>query len=62
MTVTQRRSYEHEQQELEIQLDFWTRQQENTEDEEFWHYIEARRQVLNERLDKIRRKLEGVRW
>lgn len=29
---------------------------------DYWHYAEGRIQVLNERLDGIRRKLEGVKW
>lgn len=31
-------------------------------DEMYWHYAEGRIQALNEKIDQIRRKLEGVMW
>ena len=60
MTVTKRDRLECEQYSLEIDLEFWRRQQEQTRDMDYWHYTEGRIQVLNERLDGIRRKVEGV--
>lgn len=29
---------------------------------DYWHYAEWRIQVIDDRLDGIRRKLEGVKW
>ena len=62
LTATEKSRLECEQYSLEIDLEFWRRQQEQTRDMDYWHYAEGRMQVLNERLDGIRRKLEGVRW
>lgn len=59
MTVTKRDRLEFEQHSLEIEVEFWRRQQEQTRDMDYWHYAEGQMQVLNERLDGIRRKLEG---
>lgn len=60
MNTTEKNRLECERYNLEVDLDFWKRQQEQTRDMDYWHYTERRIQVLNERLDGIRRKLEGV--
>ena len=61
MTVTKRDRLEYEQYCLEVELEFWKDQQENTCDIGYWHYAEERMQVLNEKIDAIRRRLEGAR-
>lgn len=47
--------------EIEVQLDFWKRQQEQTRDMDYWHYIQNQIQSLEEHLDIMRRNLEGGR-
>lgn len=45
---------------IELQLRFWKRQQEQTRDMDYWHYIQNQIQSLEEHLDIMRRNLEGV--
>lgn len=62
MTVTEKSRLEREQYGLELEVKFWREQQRKTEDEFYWRYTEGRIQTLNEKIDQIRQKLEGVRW
>lgn len=62
MTSTKKNRLKCEQYGLEIEIGFWQDQQQKTKDEMYWHYAECRIQALNEKIDQIRRKLEGVMW
>lgn len=62
MTATEKSRLEREQYGLEIEIEFWQDQQQKTKDEIYWHYVEGRIQALNEKIDQIRRKIEGVIW
>lgn len=61
MTATEKSRLEREQYGLELEVGFWQDQQQKTKDEMYWHYTEGRIQALNEKIDQIRRRLEGVR-
>lgn len=61
MTAIEKSRLECEKYSLEIDLDFWKRQQEQARDMDYWHYVEGRIQALTERLDGIRRKMEGAK-
>ena len=54
MSVAQKRKGKK----IEVQLDFWKRQQEQTRDMDYWHYIQNQIQSLEEHLDIMRRNLE----
>ena len=61
MTDIEKCRLEYEQYCLEVELEFWQDQQQRTKDEMYWHYTAGRIQALNEKIDAIRRKLEGAR-
>ena len=58
MISTKKSRLECEQYSLEIDLEFWKRQQEQTRDMDYWHYTQNRIQALEEHLDIMRRNLE----
>ena len=62
MTATEKSRLEREQYGLELEVGFWQDQQQKTKDETYWHYAEGHIQALNEKIDQIRRKIEGVKW
>lgn len=55
-----RLKFKCEQYGLELEIKFWQDQQQRIKDEMYWHYTDGRIQALSEKLDQIRRKLEGV--
>lgn len=58
MSITKERRKAVKEKHIELQLRFWKRQQEQTRDMDYWHYVQNRIQALEEHLDIMQRNLE----